>query len=105
MPEFSPEDMAMYNKQFHESMELFNEAMVNYQKAPNEEIKAKFKDVMDRSMHIMDELSPAVLNEQGQKVEETLHQDYDGYVAGNVSQTQVLDEFENLRKIYSSGKE
>ncbi len=104
MTSFSPEEMQQYHKEFDKSMHMFQEALSGYHKSTIDKQKEMFKDVMNKTMGVMDELSNTVLDKEGQDMEQKLSGDYQQFAKEGNAQgfDKVQDELANLRRIYSS---
>ena len=68
-----------YHDEFKKSVDLFEQSLQAYQKADGPNIQAKFKEVMDKTSHIMDETAPQFLSDFGQKKLQTLQSDYKSF--------------------------
>lgn len=79
-----PRDLqATYRNEFARGVKLFEESLTEYQKTSDDEAakKAKFKDVMDKALKIMNESARGFLNESGKKEEAKLEKDYQSFLA------------------------
>lgn len=79
-----PRDLqATYKNEFARGVKLFEESLTEYQKTSDNESakKAKFKDVMDKALKIMNESARGFLSESGKKEETKLEKDYQSFLA------------------------
>ncbi len=89
-----PELQATYKNEFARGVKLFEESLKAYQTTSDDQYakKAKFKDVMDQALNIMNQSARGFLSPSGQKEEAHLEKDYQAYIA-----QQTPDNAEKLR--------
>lgn len=75
------QNIAQYKAQFAQGLNLFEKSLDEYQKASEVHKKAKFKDVMDKALQVMNETAGATLEKQGKQIEEKLNTDYNSFIA------------------------
>lgn len=90
-----PELQATYKNEFARGVKLFEESLNAYETTSDDQIakKAKFKDVMDKALNIMNQSARGFLSPSGQKEETHLEKDYQSYIA-----EQTPDNAEKLKK-------
>ncbi|MEN9654181.1 MAG: hypothetical protein RL235_293 [Chlamydiota bacterium] len=72
----SPREIKTYERQYKEAAELFENSVDRCMKSDNPYQRAKFREVMDRAMHIMNEAARALkqknssLTKQNEKIKE-----------------------------------
>src|SRR5581483_3391078 len=81
----SPELQATYRNEFARGIKLFEESLTAYENTPPDEVikKAKFKDVMDKALKIMNESARGFLSESGKSEESKLEKDYQAFLAND----------------------
>lgn len=77
-----PELRATYKQEFARGVKLFEESLTAYQTTSDDqaEKKAKFKDVMDQALKIINESARGCLTARGQKEEVKLEKDYQSFL-------------------------
>ena len=77
-----PELRATYKQEFARGAKLFQESLTAYETTSGDEAekKAKFKDVMDQALKIMNESARGFLSARGQKQEAKLESDYQSFL-------------------------
>ena len=76
-----PQDRALYKQDFAKSVDLFKQSLDAYGTSQIPEQKAKYKDVMDRTLQIMNETAKLCLSKGAQNQEKTLATDYQNYMS------------------------
>ncbi len=76
-----PQDRAHYMQDFTKSVDLFKQSLDAYGSSQIPEQKAKYKDVMDRTLQIMNETAKLCLSKGAQNQEKTLATDYQNYMS------------------------
>lgn len=78
-----PELQATYRNEFSRGVKLFEESLAAYETTPPDEVakKAKFKDVMDKALKIMNESARGFLSASGKSEESKLEKDYQSFLA------------------------
>lgn len=79
-----PHDLqATYRSEFARGVKLFEKSLKEYQTTSDDEAakKAKFKDVMNKALTIMNESARGFMNEHAQKEEANFEKDYQSYIA------------------------
>jgi hypothetical protein len=75
-----------YKAEFGRAVKLFEKSLKEYEATTdNEAKKAKFKDVMDKALVIMNESARGFMNEHDQKTEAKVGQDYQAFIAAEGS--------------------
>jgi len=95
----TPEMRATYQQQFSRSVDLFQKSLAEYEKADEQHKKDKFKDVMDKSLNIMNQTAKAAMSSSAQKQEKKLESDYQNLMANHSSENlaKVQKDIENLK--------
>jgi len=98
-----PETQAIYKNEFSRGVKLFEESLAAYTSTPADqaEKKAKFKDVMDKALKIMNQSARGFLNERGQQEEATLEKDYHSYIHSDsiAAHQKVNEDLNHLKEI------
>ena len=69
-----------YRQEFQQGVDLFDQSFQEYMKAKEPHKKAKFKDVMDKALDVMNKSARECLSQEQMKLNEELHKDYDDYL-------------------------
>lgn len=72
----NPSDKKMYEQEYRHGAELFQKAVSEYAKSTNPFQKAEFKDVMEKSLNVMNETASALMRKSLQKQNDVIAQDY-----------------------------
>jgi hypothetical protein len=91
-----PRDLQQtYKSEFGRAVKLFEKSLKEYEATTdNDAKKAKFKDVMDKALVIMNESARGFMNEHEQKKEAQVAQDYQAFIAADGS-----DHADKLKKL------
>ena len=73
---FSPEQIAQYKKEVSKVVELFEKSLDEYEKTTAFHKREKLRDVMDKSLSVVHDISQEVLKEELAKLESKLSRDY-----------------------------
>jgi len=77
----TPDEIKEYQKSYQESFTLFQKSFSDYQEPKLESHKkAKLEDVMQKALHIMNEVAVVVLSQEKQVRETTLKEDFASYL-------------------------
>ncbi len=80
----SPEDpRAVYKQDFAKSVDLFQKSLDGYQSSQIPKQKEMYKDVMDRTLQIMNETAKLCLSKNAQVQEKTLANDYQDFLSND----------------------
>ncbi len=78
----TPEDpRAEYKQDFSKSVDLFQKSLDGYQSSQIPKQQAMYKDVMERTLQIMNETAKLCLSKSAQGQEKTLVKDYENYMS------------------------
>lgn len=69
-----------YKQEFQEGVDLFDKSFQEYMKSQEPHQKAKFKDVMDKALDVMNKSAREALSNEQKKMNEVLHKDYENYI-------------------------
>ncbi|MBI5345701.1 MAG: hypothetical protein HZB76_00945 [Chlamydiae bacterium] len=96
----SPKDKAIYKQEFARSVDLFKESLEEFEKATEVHKKAKFNDVMQKAMQIMNETAPLCLNKSLQEQKAKLEKDYQQLISKDNPQNvaQLNNDIEKIQK-------
>ncbi len=72
----NPQDKRMYEQEYKHGADLFKRALDQYTKSSNSNQKAEFKDVMDKSMQVLNETARDLMRKELQKQNEQIAKDY-----------------------------
>ncbi|HSW87115.1 MAG TPA: hypothetical protein VLG49_06420 [Rhabdochlamydiaceae bacterium] len=75
-----PDIKATYKQEFARSVDLFQKSLQEYEKTEEFHKKAKFKDVMDKALQIMNETAKACLSKKAQSEKTQLEKDYQNFI-------------------------
>ncbi len=75
----SPEDRNMYEQEYKHSADLFQKALDQYSKSDNMFQKEEFKDVMDRSLNILNEAAAGLIRKDLMEQNQKISQDYENF--------------------------
>ena len=97
-----PELRATYKQEFARGVNLFQESLTAYETTSDDqaEKKAKFKDVMDQALKIMNESARGFLSSRGQKEEAKLENDYHSFLNNDTpaNYRKLNDDIRNLKE-------
>lgn len=97
-----PALQATYKNEFARGVKLFEESLAAYEATSNDEAakKAKFKDVMDKALRIMNESARGFMSSSGQEEEVKLESDYQSFIAqGTPANSEKLkSDIEHLKR-------
>lgn len=92
---YTPDELKHYQADYQKSLKLFQKSLEQYNQTNMEpHKKAKFKQVMDESLQIMNETASVALKKGKQSYEKALESDYKNYIANPTD--------ENLKKLEES---
>ncbi len=90
-----------YRNEFAKGVKLFEESLNAYETTSNDEAakKAKFKDVMDKALTIMNQSARGFLNQSGQMEEAKLEKDYQSFIASDnpAAQKQLHEDIRHIK--------
>jgi len=88
--ELSPEEIERYRDDYNKGFKLFQEAFNDYNK-PDVEIhkKAKFQDVMNKALAIMNETACVAISEGKRAKEAQLSEDYTAFINQPTPESQM----------------
>ena len=69
-------DVDLYKQEFTEGLDLFKKSLNGFANADEEHKKAKFKDVMDKTLNVLRETVKASLSKEAEIKEDALEKDY-----------------------------
>lgn len=95
----TPQNQEIYKKDFNRAVNLFQQSLSGYQQSTEPHQKAKFRDVMDKCIVVMQETIKEALRKEAQKQFNQVDQDYKNYIANENPKT-----FEQLNKDLDSLK-
>lgn len=89
-----------YKQEFQEGMDLFEQSFQEYLKSTEPNQKAKFKDVMDKALDVMNKAASQCLNDMQLQKNEKLHEDYDKYINSLSDQNtkKITKDLDDLKK-------
>lgn len=90
----------MYRQEFTEGLDLFKKSLNGFANADEEHKKAKFKDVMDKTLNVLKETVKASLSQEAQRKENVLEKDYLELVSKESKENyaKVEHDIENLKR-------
>ncbi len=101
----SPDLKATYKNEFARGVKLFQDSLSEYEKADEVHKKAKFKDVMDKALNIMNQSARGFLTteserQKGQEVKNQILTDYQSYLANDNGDTykKLQSDINNLKR-------
>jgi hypothetical protein len=96
-----PEWRAQYKQDFSRSVDLFQRSLEEYEKADEVHKKAKFKEVMDKALQVMNETAKGALSTEAEKQKEQLEKDYQHFIAQNTPENyqKVTEDVADLKKL------
>jgi hypothetical protein len=77
----TPQQRAQYKQEFAQGADLFGKSFQEYLSADNDNKKVLLKDVMDRTLQVMNETAKYVLSQKKLEQEQKLAQDYQKFIA------------------------
>ncbi|MCH9630738.1 MAG: hypothetical protein S4CHLAM37_07420 [Chlamydiia bacterium] len=81
-----------YKQEFQEGVDLFDKSFHEYMNTKEPHKKAKFKDVMDKALDVMNKSAQQCLSEEQQKLNDEVHKDYEAYLKSpNKESTEKLE--------------
>ncbi len=94
-----PDLRATYKQDFARGFDLFQKSLTEYKNADEINKKAKFKDVMDKTLQVMNEVARAALSDKGQLQEKELEKDYQNLIANESEQNynKLKEDINNLK--------
>jgi hypothetical protein len=94
-----PDIRATYKQEFSRSVDLFQKSLQEYEKADELHKKAKFKDVMDKALQIMNETAQACLSKKAHAEKNQLEKDYQNFIQHDNSETygKLNDDIDHLK--------
>lgn len=89
-----------YKQEYQEGVDLFDKSFKEYMKSQEPHQKAKFKDVMDKALDVMNKAAMQALSEEQKKLNENVHKDYDAFMKspGQKSGAKLEKDVEDLKK-------
>lgn len=75
-----PKDIEAYQKEYAQSVKLFDQALQGYHSSTQDAQKNKFKDVMEQALPIINELVNCGLKSGGKANDAKLETDYQNYM-------------------------
>ncbi len=72
----NPREQKMYEREYQQGADLFKKALDQYTKSSNSNQKAEFKDVMDKSLQVLNEAARELMRKELQKQNEQIAKDY-----------------------------
>lgn len=102
-----PNERQIFESQFKRAANLFDDALSNYHDIQNAndpinyEKKKMFKDVMDKTMHVMDETSIQIMKKKIEEKEKELKNDYADLIASENEDTfqKVKGDIQEIKKM------
>lgn len=71
-----PRDVKMYEQEYKHGAELFQKALDDYAKSDNPFQKAEFKDVMEKSLQVLNDSAQGLARKELQKQNAQISKDY-----------------------------
>ncbi len=99
-PEPKPEDLPVYKQQFKEGLNLFQQALEEYQKSEEFHQKNSFKEVMDKALNVLNETAIVVLKKKS-SVEGQFEKDYKIFIhdASDENYAQLKKDLDKLQHL------
>lgn len=96
----SPQQRAMYKQEFERGASLFKQSFEEYMSSDNDNKKTLLKDVMDRSLQVMNETAKYVLSQRKLEQENKLEEDYGNFISNESPDTakQLKTDIDKLQK-------
>lgn len=76
-----------YRQEFSQGVKLFQASLSEYENTTDENKKARFKDVMDKALHAMNEAARGFLGPKSQEVQTHLQTDYQAFLNNDTPET------------------
>lgn len=96
----SPQDVKLYKQEYHHGVDLFQRAMEEYGKADEIHKKEAFREVMDRALHVLNDVAYALKNPQMAQQNEKIAEDFQAYQdkGDEVSKNQLAQDLRQAKK-------
>jgi hypothetical protein len=97
---FGKSPIDLYKQDFQEGIDLFKKSLNGYANADEEHKKAKFKEVMDKTLDALRDTVKASLSQAAQRKEQVLEQDYMQLMSKETDENykKVQHDIQNLEK-------